>query len=78
MICLTLGGCRPNDTNTLLTTDTDMAYKSAIKGSRSGPYIMGILIPWVFRTLEAHCSPFRHLSVAVQGSHRRRRMGRTQ
>lgn len=30
---------RPADTNTELTTDTDLAYQKAIK-SRTGPYIM--------------------------------------
>lgn len=31
----------PADNGNLLTTDTDLAYKNAIKGSRTGPYIMG-------------------------------------
>lgn len=32
---------RPNDVNTTLTTDTDMAYKNALKAAgRTGPYIM--------------------------------------
>lgn len=31
----------PADNGDLLTTDTDIAYKNAIKAERSGPYIMG-------------------------------------
>jgi hypothetical protein len=30
----------PADTNSQLTTATDLAYQKAIKGSRTGPYIM--------------------------------------
>lgn len=36
---------RPADTNTNLTTDTDLAYQKAIKSSRKGPYIMCMCLP---------------------------------
>ncbi|KZV73759.1 glycoside hydrolase family 71 protein [Peniophora sp. CONT] len=40
----------PQDVNQTLTTDTDLAYQSAINTSRSGPYIMSVS-PWQFKNL---------------------------
>ncbi|THH13902.1 hypothetical protein EW146_g6365 [Bondarzewia mesenterica] len=40
----------PNDVNATLTTDTDLAYQSAIK-ARNGPYIMAIS-PWQFKNID--------------------------
>lgn len=36
----------PQDNGNLLTTDTDLAYQKAIKGSRTGPFIMGECLDW--------------------------------
>ncbi|KAF7318311.1 hypothetical protein HMN09_00339900 [Mycena chlorophos] len=41
----------PDDVGTLLTTDTDLAYQSAIKDNREGPYIMGVS-PWQFKDID--------------------------
>ncbi|SJL03781.1 uncharacterized protein ARMOST_07138 [Armillaria ostoyae] len=40
----------PDDVNETLTVDTDLAYKSAVKGSRTGPYIMAVS-PWQFKDI---------------------------
>ncbi|KZP32592.1 glycoside hydrolase family 71 protein [Athelia psychrophila] len=40
----------PADVNSLLTTDTDLAYKSAI-AARGGPYIMAVS-PWQFKNID--------------------------
>jgi len=40
----------PADTDTLLTTDTDLAYQKAIS-SRNGPYIMSVS-PWQFKNID--------------------------
>jgi len=40
----------PQDNGNLLTTDTDLAYQSAIKSSRTGPFIMAVS-PWQFKNL---------------------------
>ncbi|VDC04446.1 unnamed protein product [Peniophora sp. CBMAI 1063] len=42
----------PQDVNQTLTTDTDLAYQSAIKSSRSGPFIMSVS-PWQFKNLDS-------------------------
>ncbi|KAF8596299.1 glycoside hydrolase family 71 protein [Ceratobasidium sp. AG-I] len=40
----------PEDNGQLLTTATDLAFQSAIKKNRSGPYIMAVS-PWQFKEL---------------------------
>ncbi|KAF7978719.1 hypothetical protein HWV62_45005 [Athelia sp. TMB] len=40
----------PADVDSLLTTDTDLAYQSAI-AARGGPYIMGVS-PWQFKNID--------------------------
>ncbi|KAJ7511133.1 glycoside hydrolase family 71 protein [Mycena galericulata] len=42
----------PDDVDSTLTTDTDIAYKNAIQ-SRSGPYIMSVS-PWQFKDIDAN------------------------
>ncbi|KAJ7056835.1 glycoside hydrolase family 71 protein [Mycena amicta] len=42
----------PNDVNTVLTTDTDIAYRNAAH-SRGGPYIMSVS-PWQFKDIDAN------------------------
>ncbi|KZV73237.1 glycoside hydrolase family 71 protein [Peniophora sp. CONT] len=40
----------PADNGNLLTTQTDLAYQSAVKSSRTGPFIMAVS-PWQFKNL---------------------------